>query len=342
MRVGVNYPWFDYGWDFGTPPPGWRDREGPRWADHLDAHLERFLDLGIRVVRWFVLGDGLTYGAGANAPHLDVSGRAPRWRFEPPALDDAFLADFGALLERFARVNGAASTDRLALLPVLVDFKTFEPGMWPVADTGWVKGGRADVVNEDAARQAFLERVLQPLLTVSQSVPPETLYAWEVMNEPEWITSGWHPHVLRRWLPVEGNAMRSFLEDAAGRIRQAGFKATIGFARVETIARTGLYADVNQFHHYTRGSRRLRRHKFSSEHPAILGEFATSSAEDRWPELEGTDQRVLNRLRTADRLGYPLALPWSFRAQDRCTSWNLTVEQDIACFTRDRDCPDHP
>jgi hypothetical protein len=23
MLVGINYPWIDYGWDFGDPPPAW-------------------------------------------------------------------------------------------------------------------------------------------------------------------------------------------------------------------------------------------------------------------------------------------------------------------------------
>ena len=46
MQVGVNYPWFDYGWDFGLGPPPWRGNRGtPRWFDHVDDHLERLGDL---------------------------------------------------------------------------------------------------------------------------------------------------------------------------------------------------------------------------------------------------------------------------------------------------------
>ena len=40
MQVGVNYPWFDYGWDFGLGPPAWRGgRQTPRWFDKVDEHL---------------------------------------------------------------------------------------------------------------------------------------------------------------------------------------------------------------------------------------------------------------------------------------------------------------
>src|SRR5687767_13713834 len=38
MEVGVNYPWFDYGWDFGLAPPGWRGGQAdPRWYAEIDA-----------------------------------------------------------------------------------------------------------------------------------------------------------------------------------------------------------------------------------------------------------------------------------------------------------------
>jgi hypothetical protein len=52
MLVGVNYPWLDYGWDFGLGPPPWRGTlTTPRWyAKSIGAcHL---YDLGLGVVRW--------------------------------------------------------------------------------------------------------------------------------------------------------------------------------------------------------------------------------------------------------------------------------------------------
>ena len=69
MRVGLNYPWVDYGWDFGLAPPSWRgaDRD-PRWVGLIDDDLRRFQALGITVLRWFILADGLTYGSGNEAP----------------------------------------------------------------------------------------------------------------------------------------------------------------------------------------------------------------------------------------------------------------------------------
>ena len=69
MQVGVNYPWFDYGWDFGLGPPAWRaGRSTPGWYAEIDDHLRLFQSLGISVVRWFILADGLTYGVEGAAP----------------------------------------------------------------------------------------------------------------------------------------------------------------------------------------------------------------------------------------------------------------------------------
>ena len=122
-------------------------------------------------------------------------------------------------------------------------------------------------------------------------------------------------------------------------VRDAGFSSTVGFGLIETVRRTQLYADINQFHHYTDGSRFLERNPFDPRQRAIVGEFATSTAEDTWPELRQRSQRILERLRLAESQGYDLALAWSFQAHDRHTSWTPQAENDIKCFTQERNCP---
>lgn len=341
MRVGVNYPWRDYGWDFGTAPPAWR-REGatPRWADDIDRHLRHFAGLGIDVVRWFVLGDGLTYGSGSLAPRKRSSG-ARGWRFDPPPLDAGFLAHYEQLLGRFdaSVANGAP---RVQLLPVLIDFHFCGAGITPVArpdprrgfapvsDPGWVKQGRADAIIEGHARATFLDRVLDPLLAVSGR-HASAIYAWELINEPEWITAGWHPGHLAR-PPVPEASMRAFIGEGADRIRRAGFKATTGFASARGLRTSGIFCDVNQFHHYPAGRSTLDPHVFDPAFPGIIGEFATAPA-DVWPELVPAGQTVLDRLKLIAARGYALALPWSFRSQDRHAAWSPAVEHDVQLFT---------
>jgi hypothetical protein len=341
MQVGVNYPWFDYGWDFGLGPPAWRANRGtPRWFDHVDDHLERFRDLGISVVRWFILADGLTYGTGDHAPR--PGGATAEWRFEPPPASEDILDHFQELLQRFER-TATAGVPPIQLIPVLIDFHFCEAGMRPVeeidpgdplrtrVDTGWVKQGRGDAVRDPAKRSRFLDAVLDRLLRVSTG-HRDVIYAWELMNEPDWITRGWHPHPFGE-SPIPEQAMREFFEDGKQRIRAAGFKPTIGFGSVRTLQRSGVTAEINQFHYYPNGRTRLERHAFDSRFPGIIGEFATSTA-DIWPDLTTPVQGISHRLQLAEDLGCPLALPWSFLAEDHHTDWSPAVERDVRLFTR--------
>jgi hypothetical protein len=340
VLVGVNYPWLDYGWDFGLGPPAWRGgRMTPRWYDSIDAHLQHFSNLGISVVRWFILADGLTYGTGLDAPTPDPA-RRRRWHFEPPPLSHGILEHFDNLLGRFASAAGGSP---IQLLPVLIDFHFCHPGTMPVRkpddavprgsieDPAWVKGGRADAIADPVKRTPFLDAALEPLLEVSGRYS-HVIYAWELINEPDWITKGWHPNPLRR-LPVAEGAMLAFLDEGQRRIRRAGFRSTVGFALADTLRRSGITADINQVHHYPGGRVTLRGHMGDRETPRILGEFATTSA-DVWPDLHATGQRVLDRLRLADSRGYELAIPWSFLSQDRHTTWSPDVEEDLRAFAR--------
>lgn len=339
----MNYPWFSYGWDFGPAPAGWRSGTEPDWILPLGQQLQHLAAIGISVVRWFILGDGLSYGTGTEAPKLDRSAARNRvgWRFDPPALATEFREHFEALLQSFAAQ--CAGPRPVRLLPVLADYKFCEPGAWPVArqdaalrqgvpDEGWVKGGRLEAIT--ANRLRFIEQVLRPLLRLASSYR-DAIYAWDVVNEPEWVTNGWHPD-RKNDHPVNGSDMHAFLEDSMSAIRQAGFKSTVGFSMIETIRHSHLYADINQFHHYTNGTRPLAPNPFDPRNPTILGEFATSTAEDTWPELRQRSQRVLERLKLAERQGYALALAWSFQAADRHTSWSLQTENDIEYFTQGR------
>src|SRR5262249_46615102 len=142
----------------------------------IGQHLEHLAAIGISVVRWFILGDGLTYGTGPDAPKPGRFATRDRsdWRFDPPALATEFQEHFEAALQSFA-AHGAGPHP-VPLLPVLADYKFCEPGVWPVVrqgtavkqgvpDEGWVKGGRVEAITTN--RRRFIEQVLRPLLRLS-------------------------------------------------------------------------------------------------------------------------------------------------------------------------------
>jgi hypothetical protein len=199
-----------------------------------------------------------------------------------------------------------------------------------------VKQARTDAITDEIKRQRFLDQALDPLLRVSQR-HQDMIYAWELINEPDWITNGWNPDGQTNH-PVDASAMQAFIEEGKARVRAAGMKPTIGFASINTLLTTEITAEINQFHHYPGGRSKLGANGFDPQYPGIVGEFATAPG-DIWPELKRKGQTALNRLRHVEAQGYPLAIPWSFLANDRHTSWTQETERDVECFTQGRNCP---
>lgn len=356
MRVGINYPWLHCGWDFGPEPPGY----GPRIArEELRADLTRLAQAGVRIVRWFVLADGFSYGTGAEAPQRERG----RFRFAATAkLAPAFLDDFSALLALCAELE-------LQLLPVLIDHQFAFPGLdrwsedartlelWERAPrkaekpslrllrarerasrlpAGYVKGGRADVLSDVQVMRRFFNNALLPLLETSKR-HAQAIYAWELINEPEWI--------MRR-LPLEPGFRMSakvvcrFMQTGLSAICDHGFRATVGFARAKTLrALEGRLPalQLNQVHYYPRGPlARLSEARFANGKPCLLGEFATrNDLLGSWPELPGTQQDIATRLVLAERKGYEAALVWSYRGRDRATLEDRAqIELELARYTR--------
>jgi hypothetical protein len=287
--MGANLPWLRYGCDFGSnrwQPDGGLASNGSAAAAR-DA-LDRLADLGVSVVRWFVFCDGRA-GIGFDTRDL------------PRGVDDATWADLDLALE-LARARG------LRLLLSLLDFHWCRPARW---SDGVRLGGRCGVLRSAGGRAALLDRVLAP--TVSRYAGESTVFAWEVMNEPEWVTlglGGWRPrHTLRR------GTMRTFLGEAARAVGSASRRpVTVGLASARWLSLVrGLDLDFYQVHWYDR----LERHaplsttveRLRLDRPVVLGEFPT----------RGSTRGVAAVLDAARRAGYSGALFWSWLAGDRAT-----------------------
>lgn len=362
MAVGVNLPWWHYGWDFGVGP--W----GPRrpWEAGLVALLRELRGLGVHAVRWFVLGDGITYGTGDAAPREDPTRRwhgHPAWRFEPPdAAATAPLADdFRALLECF-RAASEGGGGAIRVLPVVADFHLFFPGNAEAGPftaaprrgapppAGFVKNGRADIALDPAKTARYVDHLLAPLVAVaSEPRLRPFVHAIDLLNEPEWCTDEGRGDP-RRTVPL--GAMRAFLRACADAVR-GRLPTTVGFAEAETLDRWDVAAlglDLWQFHYYARPAVLRRAADFPV--PTVVGEFATASgaptallarlrsglwpvADDRtWRELGGAwgDQRLAARLGLLARKGYRECFVWSVRAADKATRWDDAARTDIRRF----------
>lgn len=348
MWVGINYPWCNYGWDFGEPPSTWRPRA--RWRTVIAEHLAELRRVGVRVVRWFIVADGLGYGSGPDAPRL----REGRWEFSPPRVTSELLDDFSELLALF-------HDSGFLLLPVLIDFHFAKDGV--IRERGYVSGGRASALVNPTARGQLLSRLLEPLLLRSRS-HPESIYAWELINEPEGCTDtgasdrGEFPKV-----PLSD--MIDFLREGNRVIRDYGFQPSIGYRRPVTPIRWHAVASSRrrggtmraihgapsvlevlpfgerywQFHYYpsppTPAGFPARTDIVGTRADVVLGEFTTVPGRDLWPVL-GSDQSVAARLSFARDRGITLALPWSFRAALRADGhWSGSAAAAAAASSRD-------
>jgi hypothetical protein len=104
-------------------------------------------------------------------------------------------------------------------------------------------------VEDPAKRKKFLERVLKKLVDLSQPFK-DSIFAWEVVNEPIW-----NVNLLKPVDPTLGNrviprfVMKEFLEQACTIIEDAGFPSTVGHRFFEDCLNlpTGTIA---QYHYY--------------------------------------------------------------------------------------------
>lgn len=336
MRVGVNYAWHNYAWDFGLPP---RRDSGQPWGPRaafltgLADELRALRSLGLFAVRWFLLGDGTTYGVDDARPHPDAGAR-DAWRFDDcPPLGPEFLSDFEALL------SACAAAD-LQLLPSLIDFHFCFPGLVVPGSGGIIKGGRSDVMVDPRKRRAFFDRVLEPLLKVAADYR-DTIYAVELINEPEWCTRqpGLSMDQFDAKKTVPRADMRDFIREGAELINTAGFPSTVGFAQYETVMRwdsIDLGLTLHQFHYYGEPEV-VPRQSFSPQWPLIVGELATA-AHRPWQEL-GPSQDILSRLRLLAAKDFPVAFLWSRNRAEEAASepavdWSERTRELVAEFTR--------
>ncbi|GAA4627389.1 hypothetical protein GCM10023196_039380 [Actinoallomurus vinaceus] len=324
MQVGINQPWWLYhtfGIDFGGLPRS----DQRHWTHGVDAVFDSYASIGLRIVRWFIFGSGAML---LPSPRREAAGTVTA--APPIGLGRQVLDDF-ELLHRKARSHG------LRLVPTFLDFHfAFAPEF---GDR--VKGGRSSWISDTAKRHALFENVLEPLLGVSASYP-DTIYAWDLFNEPEWCTDVLVPPSRTvRQANVRLSDMKAFLREGCARITQHRLPATVGFNDPMTPSQWALAGPPitrTQVHHYGRITGSLITAAASeavdgepapanSYGPsAFLGEFPFNvTGNYRW--LRPGDRRpssgpnsyeesLYERLQNLQPLGYDAVLGWSYPLQD--------------------------
>ncbi len=306
IYVGINYPWNNYGWDFGNPPPGWNN---PDWKLQVENDIKEAKILGISIMRWFILGDGLTYGTGIDSPSYHLP--EDKYHFDPPLLSTypKIKSDFEWVLQTFRKYG-------MKLIPSLLDFHCCDNGI--SVSSGYVKGGRFDIMIYVSKRTALINNLLNPLLDLSSNYK-DVIYAWEVMNEPELA------------LNTSNQQKIDFVYSCINAINKKGFISTVGFQKYTTIDSWNIkkvpYLGIKllQYHYYPENMTEKIPYATSST-PCIIGEFETGKTR-KWPDI--ISQSMYDKLKLIEHEGYSVALPWSMRGKDDATNWSQPTKDSI-------------
>lgn len=286
---GANLPWILYGCDFGAS--AWYPEGGvaqPERTRQLEEVADRLVQRGITALRWFALCD-LRSGIRFDAQGV------------PEDLDARLFADMEAALRALERHH-------LKVIFSLFDFHLC--GRRKI-DKGVQMGGRRSLVAEPDRRRALVERIVIPILERFGDAGP--VLAWEVMNEPEWVTSGYgRPHL---GLKVSRRDMRAFLRAVIGAIHEISTRpATVGCASRRWLGLVeDLDLDLHQVHWYDKiDSLDALQHpvaEWGNGRPALLGEFPT----------KGSAHAAALLARAAHAAGFDGAFAWSALSADEAS-----------------------
>ncbi len=278
--LGANLPWLQYGCDFGAN--AWQPDGGvgrPEQRARLRASFARLTDRGLTAVRWFVFCDGRA-GVRFDAPGL-VRG-----------LDDMFWRDLEAGVEEASRAG-------IVLVPVLFDFPWCRRARHV---DGVVCGGHRRAFASLSGREALIDRLVVPLVRRCAAEP--SILAWDLFNEPEWVTRG--AGSFRPFAPVGRSGMRDFVQRAAAVVHaESKHLVTVGLASARGLGLVkGLGLDVYQVHWYDRRERRApleRPVAAGLDRPLWLGEFPTAGSRRTTEEIVARLERLATRGRWPGR-----------------------------------------
>jgi hypothetical protein len=293
---GADYPWYNYGTDFGTG--GWGDITN--WTSVSTAFTD-MAQQGVRVARWWVFADG-RYSPGFNS-NGTVSG-----------LDADVLADIDSALS-------IAAANKIYLILTVID-----NSMWSAAttDNGVQMGGHAAIVTSSTVQQSFLNNALEPLLQhIAASPNHNVVLAYDIVNEPEGNMSAY-------WggTDLSTSQVQSFVKQCVSYIHTygGGAFATLGSASAAYIGTwKGMGLDFYQVHYYTwmdysgAGSGLPAYSSLGLDKPCIVGEFPT--VDSSYGDTDTTAYSANWYLNLIASRGYAGGLAWSYYATDSATSW---------------------
>jgi hypothetical protein len=251
----------------------------------------------------------------------------------PSGLGGTLAADVAAALEVAAEAG-------VYIELTLFSFDAFRPDT--TLDGGVQVRGIARVVSDPDARAALMERVVAAFADeVARSPHAQRMLAWDVINEPEWATSGsdgvdaaFDPMPPSAIEAVPYEVMRDFIADTVATLHaHSNRPVTVGGAAIKWArawANTGvdyytfhMYDWVQQSYPYTRS---LAEYGVSDK-PVVLGEFPLKG-------LSSVSHAQL--VNGVFDVGYAGALGWAV-TDDAQGPWSAT-KAEVKAFADAKGC----
>ena len=297
FSLGVNYPWQNYGEDFGGVQDTHRGVSVPAHRDVLLQEFARIRETGATVVRWFLFGDGRSgFHCENEIPHRP---------------DDFLFKDVSAALE-------VAEETQLQICFSLIDF------LWLQEHAGKrAPHAHEHVFHFAAGREAFLQNVLVPLFREFRGDP--ALFAWEIANEPEWAIREFHPVREAKLHIADFRAYAAEVTQAIHEVAEAA--ATIGSARLlwlKAWAEIGL--DFYEAHYYPSCEKESHQDLAAQlaalpplDKPLCLGELPAQ-------DPSAPEYSLVNALTTCREAGLAGAAVWRWTKPD-----STSADRHIGC-----------
>lgn len=228
--LGVNYPWRNYGQDFGGAGTEHIGISSPEVRKSIAHDFAQIAETGAKVVRWFLFGDG----RGGFVCENGI----------PRKPDEFLFSDVGALLQ-------IAQSHQLRICFSLIDF------LWLQEHAGRrAAHAHEHVLHFAAGREAFLESVLIPLFREFRA--HSALFAWEIANEPEWAIHQFHN---AREAKLRFADFRAYAAEIVRAVHEFGeVPVTLGSARLLWVrAWTELGLDYYQAHYHPAAEAEMRK-----------------------------------------------------------------------------------
>lgn len=199
---------------------------------------------------------------------------------------------------------------------MLIDFHFLKPAKLV---NGVQTAGRRYLLDTPAKQDAFIEKVFVPLL--KRFGRDDAIAAWEVINEPEWVTSTWRIRPGLQSVPLA--LMQDFIRKSAAAIHEHTLHyATVGSASRRYLSwweHLGL--DVIQFHFYPH----VERRRISYDYPAIKACPGKPCIVGEFPTANGRFS-VEHYISVAQKRGYRGVFFWSYDSKDNYSDRNAALK----------------